>query len=130
MAGYTNSGYRCDYTNTVSWHSDTTPLPVEVNPRMLFERLFGDGDSTDPATRLAMLKEQRSILDYVAGSIDRLETKLGSSDRSKLTEYLEAIRDIERRIQKAEQQNAWVKLPLMERQRAVPDAFADYAKLR
>jgi Protein of unknown function (DUF1552) len=96
---------------------------------MVFERLFGDGDSTDPATRLAMLKEQRSILDYVAGSIDRLETKLGNSDRSKLSEYLEAIRDIERRIQKAEQQNALVKLPLMERPSAVPEAFEEYAKL-
>ena len=129
LAGGCDSGYSCAYTNTVSWRSDTTPLPVEVNPRMLFERLFGDGDSTDPATRLAMLKEQRSILDYVAGSIDRLETKLGSSDRSKLSEYLEAIRDIERRIQKAEQQNALVKLPLMERPSAVPEAFEDYARL-
>ena len=129
LAGGCDSGYSCAYTNTVSWRSDTTPLPVEVNPRMLFERLFGDGDSTDPATRLAMLKEQRSILDYVAGSIDRLETKLGSSDRSKLSDYLEAIRDIERRIQKAEQQNALVKLPLMERPSAVPEAFEDYAKL-
>jgi hypothetical protein len=129
LAGGCDSGYSCAYTNTVSWHSETTPLPVEVNPRMVFERLFGDGDSTDPATRLAMLKEQRSILDYVAGSIDRLETKLGNSDRSKLSEYLEAIRDIERRIQKAEQQNALVKLPLMERPSAVPEAFEDYAKL-
>ena len=77
----------------------------------LFERLFGDGDSTDPAARLARLEEQRSILDYVAGSIDRLETKLGPRDRNKLNEYLEAIRDIERRIQKAEQQNASLKLP-------------------
>jgi Protein of unknown function (DUF1552) len=129
LAGGCDSGYSCAYTNTVSWRSETTPLPVEVNPRMVFERLFGDGDSTDPATRLAMLKEQRSILDYVAGSIDRLETKLGNSDRSKLSEYLEAIRDIERRIQKAEQQNALVKLPLMERPSAVPEAFEEYAKL-
>jgi hypothetical protein len=129
LAGGCDSGYSCAYTNTVSWRSDTTPLPVEVNPRMVFERLFGDGDSTDPAARLAMLKEQRSILDYVAGSIDRLETKLGGSDRSKLSEYLEAIRDIERRIQKAEQQNLLVKLPLMERPSSVPEAFEDYAKL-
>ena len=129
LAGGCDSGYSCAYTNTVSWRSATTPLPVEVNPRMLFERLFGDGDSTDPAARLAMLKEQRSILDYVAGSIDRLETRLGNSDRSKLSEYLEAIRDIERRIQKAEQQNLLVKLPLMERPSAVPEAFEEYAKL-
>src|SRR5256714_573985 len=101
LAGGCDSGYSCAYTNTLSWRSDTTPLPVEVNPRMVFERLFGDGDSTDSATRLAALKEQTSILDYVAGSIDRLETRLGKSDRGKLNEYLEAIRDIERRIQKA-----------------------------
>jgi hypothetical protein len=129
LAGGCDSGYSCAYTNTVSWRSATTPMPLEVNPRMVFERLFGDGDSTDPAARLAALKEQRSILDYVAGSIDRLETKLGKSDRSKLSEYLEAIRDIERRIQKAEAQNMLVKLPLMERPSSVPEAFEDYAKL-
>ena len=129
LAGGCDSGYSCAYTNTVSWRSPTTPLPVEVNPRLVFERLFGDGDSTDPVARRAVLTEQRSILDYVSGSIDRLETKLGKSDRSKLSEYLEAIRDIERRIQKAEQQSAEVKLPLMERPAAAPEAFEDYARL-
>jgi hypothetical protein len=129
LAGGCDSGYSCAYTNTLSWRSPTTPLPVEVNPRLVFERLFGDGDSTDPKARLASLQEQRSILDYVAGSIDRLETKLGKSDRNKLSEYLEAIRDIERRIQKAEQQSAELKLPVMERPAAVPEAFDDYARL-
>ncbi len=129
LAGGCDSGYSCAYTNTVSWRSATTPLPVEVNPRIVFERLFGDGDSTDPEARLAALKDQRSILDYVAGSVDRLETKLGKSDRSKLSEYLEAIRDIERRIQKAEQQNALVKLPVMERPTSIPESFEEYAKL-
>jgi hypothetical protein len=129
LAGGCDSGYSCAYTNTLSWRSPTTPLPVEVNPRMVFERLFGDGDSTDPAARLAVIEEQRSILDYVAGSIDRLETKLGKSDRTKLSEYLEAIRDIERRIQKAEQQNAQVNLPIMERPSSVPEEFDDYARL-
>jgi len=104
-------------------------LPLEVSPRRLFERLFGDGDSTDAASRLARLQEQRSILDYVAGCIDRLETKLGSRDRGKLTEFLEAIRDIERRIQKAEQQNATVKIPVMERPGSIPDTFEDHTKL-
>src|SRR5260221_439999 len=129
LSGGCDSGYSCAYTNTLSWRSPTTPLPVEVNPRMVFERLFGDGDSTDPKARLASLQEQRSILDYVAGSIDRLETKLGKNDRNKLSEYLEAIRDIERRIQKAEQQSAELKLPVMERPAAVPEEFDDYAKL-
>lgn len=129
LAGGCDSGYSCAYTNTVSWRSETTPLPVEFNPRTVFERLFGDGDSTDPAARLRLLEERRSILDYVAGSIDRLETKLGAGDRSKLSEYLEAIRDIERRIQKAEQQNASLQMPVMERPSSVPEAFEDHSRL-
>src|SRR5437016_2233416 len=129
LAGGCDSGYSCAYTNTVSWRGPTTPLPVEVNPRAVFERLFGDGESTDPAARLALLNEQRSILDYVSGSIDRLETKIGKSDRNKLNEYLEAIRDIERRIQKAEQQSAELKLPTIERPSSIPEAFEDHARL-
>lgn len=129
LAGGCDSGYSCAYTNTVSWRSATTPLPVEVNPRMVFERLFGDGESTDPAARKAVIEDQRSILDYVAGSVDRLQTRLGKSDRSKLSEYLEAIRDIERRIQKAEQQSAQLQLPAMQRPSSIPEAFEDYAKL-
>src|SRR6185295_11035407 len=117
------------YTNTISWRDEVTPLPLEVSPRTVFERLFGEGDSTDPAARRARLTEQRSILDYVAGSIDRLETKLGSRDRTKLSQYLEAIRDIERRIQRAEQQSAILKMPVMERPRSIPDTFEEHAKL-
>jgi hypothetical protein len=129
LAGGCDSGYSCAYTNTLSWRSPTTPVPVEINPRAVFERLFGDGDSTDPAARLKAMAEQRSILDYVAGSIDRLESKLGAADRNKLSEYLEAIRDVERRIQKAEQQNALFKVPVMERPASAPEEFEDHAKL-
>ena len=129
LAGGCDSGYSCAYTNTISWRGETTPMPMEPNPRAVFERLFGDGDSTDSAARLATLKEQRSILDYIAGDIDRLETGLGKSDRGKLTEYLEAIRDIERRIQKAEEQNATMKMPVMERPTGIPDEFEDHARL-
>ena len=131
LAGGCDSGYSCAYTNTVSWRTPTTPLPVEMNPRTLFERLFGEGDSNDPATRLSALKERRSILDYVAGSIDRLETDLGPRDRTKLSEYLDSIRDIERRIQKAEEQNAQSKLavPVMARPSSIPDVFEDHCKL-
>jgi hypothetical protein len=129
LAGGCDSGYSCAYTNTVCWRGDTTPLPVEVNPRIIFERLFGDGDSTDPVARKAMLNEQRSILDYVSGSIDRLENKIGPADRHKLSEYLDAIRDIERRIQKAEQQSAEIKIPAMQRPTAIPEVFEDHAKL-
>src|SRR5689334_4510548 len=97
LAGGCDSGYSCAYTNTISWRSTTTPLPVENNPRAIFERLFGDGDSTDAAARLALLNKQRSILDYMTGSLNRLGGTLSSADRTKLNEYTDAIRDIERR---------------------------------
>lgn len=129
LAGDCDSGYSCAYTNTISWRSPTTPNPMEVNPRAVFERLFGDGDSTDPASRLASLNEQRSILDYVTADVNRLQGGLAASDRSKLTEYLEAIRDIERRIQKAEEQSATMQLPIMERPSSIPEDFDDHARL-
>jgi hypothetical protein len=129
LAGGCDSGYSCAYTNTTSWRSPTTPNPMEVNPRVLFERLFGDGNSTDPAARMASLQDRASILDFVKGSVDRLETKIGSGDRAKLTEYLDAVRDIERRIQKAEEQNATMKMPIMERPMAAPEEFVDHARL-
>ncbi|MBL8168684.1 MAG: DUF1552 domain-containing protein [Acidobacteria bacterium] len=129
LAGNCDSGYSCAYTNTISWRSEMTPLPVENNPRAIFERMFGDGESTDAAARLALLESQRSILDYVNSGLKRLSGKLGPSDRSKLNEYTDAVRDIERRIQKAEQQNASVKLPVMERPSAIPDEFEDHVKL-
>jgi len=129
LAGNCDSGYSCAYTNTISWRTPTTPLPVEVSPRALFERLFGDGDSTDPQARLAALNEQRSILDYVRDDVSRLESGLGPRDRNKLDEYVESIRDIERRIQKAEEQNATLKMPVMERPTAIPEEFEDHARL-
>ena len=129
LAGNCDSGYSCAYTNTISWRSATTPLPVENNPRAIFERMFGDGESTDAAARLALLESQRSILDYVTGSLNRLSGKLGSHDRARLNDYADAIRDIERRIQKAEQQSSTMKLPVMERPAAIPDEFEDHVKL-
>jgi hypothetical protein len=129
LAGGCDSGYSCAYTNTTSWRTPTTPNPMEVNPRAVFERLFGDGETTDAASRIKAMRQERSILDFVRGDVARLEPGLGSRDKSKLDEYLEGIRDIERRIQKAEQQSATMKLPLMERPTAIPDEFADHAKL-
>ncbi len=129
LAGGCDSGYSCAYTNTISWRSPTAPNPIEVNPRVVFDRLFGDGDSTDLKSRLAAMQEQSSILDYVKSSVDRLETKLGSGDRRKLTEYLDAVRDIERRIQNAEQQSASTALPVMERPASAPEEFAAHAQL-
>ena len=132
LAGGCDSGYSCAYTNTIAWRNATTPLPVENNPRAIFERLFGEGDSTDAASRLALMDSQRSILDYVNSGIKRLNAKVGARDRVKLAEYTDAIRDIERRIQKAEQQSAqgaMMKLPVMERPSAVPDEFEDHVRL-
>ena len=129
LAGGCDSGYSCAYTNTVSWSSPTTPNPMEVNPRVLFERLFGDSDNTDAASRAEALKERGSLLDFVKGSVDRLETRIGRGDRHKLTEYLDAIRDIERRIQKAEEQNATLKMPTIDLPVAVPEEFVDHARL-
>lgn len=127
MVGNCDSGYSCAYTNTISWRTPTSPMPMEVNPRAVFERLFGDGESTDAASRLARAKEDRSILDFVRSDVARLQPGLGVRDRSKLTEYLDAIRDIERRIQLAEAQN--VQLPVMERPIGVPDSFDEHCKL-
>jgi hypothetical protein len=129
LAGGCDSGYSCAYTNTVSWRTPTTPNPMEINPRAVFERMFGDGDSTDAASRIKRMQEDRSILDFVREDVSRLQSGLGARDKSKLNEYLDAIRDIERRIQKAEEQSASVKLPVMERPSSIPDEFEDHAKL-
>jgi hypothetical protein len=129
LAGGCDSGYSCAYSNTISWRGPTTPNPVEINPRAVFERLFGEGDSTDPKARLKNFKEQGSLLDYITGDIDRMETNLGPRDRGKLTEYLDSIRDVERRIQMAEEQNDSMKVPLIERPAGVPAEFEDHAKL-
>ncbi len=129
LVGGCDSGYSCAYTNTISWSSPTTPNPMEVNPRALFERLFGDPENTDAAARMESLRQRASLLDFVKGSVDRLETKIGQGDRHKLTEYLDAIRDIERRIQKAEEQNARLTIPAINLPLAAPEEFADHARL-
>jgi Protein of unknown function (DUF1552) len=127
LVGNCDSGYSCAYTNTVSWRSATTPMPAETNPRTLFERLFGDGDSTDRAARMARASEQRSILDFVLEDVSDLSGGLGAKDRSKLNEYLEAVRDIERRIETAERQN--LTMPVMDRPAGVPEEFEEHAKI-
>jgi hypothetical protein len=128
MVGACDAGYSCAYSNTISWRSPTTPLPMEIDPRAVFERLFGDGDSTDRSARLARIAEQRSILDMVTGKVTALQRSLGPHDRLKVNEYLEAIRDVERRIQKAEEQSAR-ELPVVEKPAGSPSSFGDQAKL-
>ena len=128
-AGTCEDGYACTYMNTISWRSPTTPMPMEDHPRVIFERLFGDSDTTNSSQRLARIKENRSILDFVNEEATRLGSKLYPADRSKLTEYLDAVRDIERRIQLAEQQSSR-ELPTLERPAGgFPDSYEDYAKL-
>jgi hypothetical protein len=127
-AGSCDVGFSCAYTNTISWKNPTTPLPVENDPRGVFERLFGDGGTTDPAARLARIRDDRSVLDVVTGQIRRLQQGLASRDRAKIDQYVEAIRDIERRIQMAEDQSAR-ELPLVEQPAGVPPTFEEHAKL-
>jgi hypothetical protein len=128
MLGACDAGYSCAYSNTIAWRSPTTPLPMEVDPRAIFERLFGDGDSTDRSARLVRIQEDRSILDALAQDVRRLDKRLGPRDHTKLAEYLDAIRDVERRIQKAEEQSAR-DLPVIERPAGVPSTFEEQATL-
>src|SRR5262247_3918480 len=95
-AGACDVGFACAYTNTISWRSANTPLPTENNPRVVFERLFGETGSTDPKARLARIRQDKSVLDSVVEEAARLQGGLGSSDRTKIVEYLDAIRDVER----------------------------------
>src|ERR1044072_2967427 len=114
---------------SMSWRGPSSPLPAETNPRAVFERLFGDGDSTDPKARASRLEQQKSVLDYVTGSLSRLQRRLSSGDKRKIDEDFESVRDVERRIALAEAQNASRELPHLERPGAVPDDYAQYSKL-
>jgi hypothetical protein len=130
LVGSCDTGYSCAYTNTLSWSSASTPLPVTINPREVFERLFGDGDSLDAKSRLAQLKRQASILDFVADDAKRLSSKMSANDKHKLEEYMTSVRDIERRIQKMEKGGADVAaLPSYVRPSGVPDGFEDHARM-
>ena len=129
LIGACEAGWSCAYANTLSWRNPTTPLPMENQPRAVFERLFGDADDTSQAAREARLREDRSILDSVLREIGNFRRTLGTSDRGKITQYLDAIRDIERRIQLAESQSD-VELPELERPAGgIPDTFAEHARL-
>ena len=129
IAGACDVGFSCSYINTLSWRSPTTPLPTENNPRAVFERLFGDQDSTDPAARRTRMQKDRSLLDSVTEKAAQLRAQIGPSDGAKLDEYLEAVRDVERRIQITEAQSDR-ELPVFERPGgAIPATFEEHAKL-
>jgi hypothetical protein len=127
VVGSCEAAYSCAYFNTISWRDESTPMPMESRPRALFERLFGTA-GTDPKVRAILRQEDRSILDAVNEDVKRLRTKLGGPDRGKIDQYLEATRDVERRIQRAEARGDR-DLPALEGPRGAPAVFSDYFKL-
>jgi hypothetical protein len=127
-AGACTGNLSCVYTHTLSWRSPTQPLPMEWNPRAVFEKLFGDSGSTEHAAREARLRQHKSILDSVNGKLADLKRELGPQDQVKLGEYTEAIRDVERRIQRAEEQSD-LELPAMDQPQGAPPVFEDHLAL-
>ena len=105
LVGSCDIGYSCAYSSTLSWLTPTLPLMAENNPRVVFERLFGSSDSTDPRVRASRLQQDQSILDSVTDRVKQLQQKLGPADNRKVDDYLASLRDVERRIQKAEEQS-------------------------
>ena len=125
--GQCDNGYACVYQNNLSWSSPTTPLPSEAHPRIVFERLFGEGGTA--ADRRAALKRRASLLDFVRDDIARLQNTLGADDRRRVGQYLDSIREVERRIQKADSDAGGDQLPDLDRPVGVPASYADHAKL-
>jgi hypothetical protein len=125
-AGSCDIGYSCAYVNTLSWRTATAPLPMQTNPRTIFEQLFGDGGSAGDRQR--RLEEDRSILDAITGEVARLQKRLGAADRRRVGEYLDGVREIERRIGKVEEQTA-TDIALPDLPAGVPDLYDDHVKL-
>lgn len=127
MVGQCDNGYACVYQNNLSWSSPTTPLPAEAHPRLVFETLFGAGGSA--AERQAAMQQRASLLDSITEEIGRLERTLGPADRNRVREYLDAVREVERRIERAEQNSQENPLPDLDRPQGVPAAYGDHARL-
>ena len=127
VVGQCDNGYACVYQNNLSWSSPTTPLPAEAHPRLVFESLFGEGGT--PAQRRRALGARASLLDSVVGEFGRLRKTLGPEDRARVGGYLDSVREVERRIQRAEAETAENPLPDLDRPVGVPAAYADHAKL-
>jgi hypothetical protein len=126
--GGTCDSTTCAFINSLSWATPTMQIPGEDNPRVVFERLFGDSGTTDRTERLKGIKRSRSVLDSVTRSVAQLEVQLGPSDRVRLDEYLTAVRDVERRIQKAEEQSA-TELPVVQQPAGIPDNYDEHCSL-
>ncbi|HEX5432578.1 MAG TPA: DUF1552 domain-containing protein [Bryobacteraceae bacterium] len=127
LVGSCDVGFSCTYMNTISWSTPTTPMPMEINPRVVFDRLFGDGSS--PQERLERIEQERSILDAVTGEVRRLQGGLGATDRNRVTEYLDTVREIERRIALAEKQNAISGVVVPPAPAGIPDDHQTHTKL-
>jgi hypothetical protein len=127
LAGQCDNGYACVYQNNLSWSSPTTPLPSEAHPRVVFERLFGDGATG--AERRASLRNRASLLDSVTEELARLNNQLGAADRARVAQYLDAVREVERRIQRAEANANERPLPDLDRPAGVPASYAEHARL-
>jgi len=128
QAGDCDSGYSCAYTNNLAWRSETQPLPPTLDPRVFFERLFGDGVILTPEQRAQQAKDRQSILDFVTADTKKLESSLGPTDKRKLDEYLSSIREVERQLEKAEKDNQQIN-PGMDKPYGVPADFAEHFKL-
>jgi hypothetical protein len=128
LLGSCDLGYSCAYSSTVSWLTPTLPLMAENNPRVLFERMFGSSDSTDPRVRAARLQQDHSLLDSVNQRVNQLQRRLGAADNRKMNDYLASLRDVERRIQKAEEQSS-KQLPEVTQPSGVPANFDDHVRL-
>lgn len=128
LLGSCDLGYSCAYSSTVSWLTPTLPLMAENNPRVVFERMFGSSDSTDPRIRGARLSEDKSLLDSVSDRVNQLQRQLGGADNRKMNDYLASLRDVERRIQKAEEQSS-KELPDVHSPAGIPEKFEDQVRL-
>jgi hypothetical protein len=127
QVGNCEAGYSCAYLNSTSWRAPNAPLPHEGDPRVVFQRMFGDGGSV--ASRLEEMKKDRSILDSVMESVAEVRKRLGASDRTVMADYLDSVREVEQRIVRAERANATTPLPAVEQPSGIPDEYDEHAKL-
>jgi hypothetical protein len=127
LVGSCDVGFSCTYMNTISWRTPTTPMPMEINPRVVFDRMFGDGAT--PEQRMQRIENQRSILDAVNEQIRRLQGGMGSTDRNRVAEYMDTVREIERRIQISEKQNSNANLDVPKTPAGIPDDYIEHTKL-
>jgi hypothetical protein len=127
LVGSCDVGFSCSYMNTISWRTPTTPLPMEINPRVVFDRMFGDGATAQE--RLERIEQQRSILDAITGQVRKLEGSLGANDRNRVAEYLDTVREIERRIALSEKQNQDSTLEVPPSPSGIPDDHQSHTKL-